>query len=30
MSFDPGLLGSWTTINDGDTPADGSSPVYPG
>ena len=30
MSFDPGLLGSWTTINDGDTPADGSSPTYPG
>jgi Lipoprotein LpqB beta-propeller domain/Sporulation and spore germination len=30
MAFDPGLLGSWTTINNGDTPADGSSPTYPG
>jgi hypothetical protein len=30
MSSDPGLTGSWTTINNGDTPADGSSPTYPG
>lgn len=30
MSSDPGLTGSWTTINDGDTPADGSAPTYPG
>jgi hypothetical protein len=30
MSSDPGLTGSWTPINDGDTPADGSSPTYPG
>jgi Lipoprotein LpqB beta-propeller domain/Sporulation and spore germination len=27
---DPNITGSWTPINDGDTPADGSSPVYPG
>jgi hypothetical protein len=30
MSSDPGLIGSWTTINDGDRPADGSMPTYPG
>jgi hypothetical protein len=30
MSSDPGLTGSWTIINDGDTSADGSSPAYPG
>lgn len=30
MSSDPGLTGSWTIINDGDTLADGSSPTYPG
>lgn len=30
MESDPGLIGSWTTINDGDMPADGSWPTYPG
>jgi len=30
MMTDAGLTGSWMPINDGDTPADGSSPTYPG
>jgi hypothetical protein len=30
MVSDAGLQGSWMPINDGDTPADGSSPTYPG
>jgi hypothetical protein len=30
MMSDAGLTGSWMPISDGDTPADGSSPTYPG
>jgi hypothetical protein len=30
MVSDASLTGSWMTINDGDTPAVGSSPTYPG
>ncbi len=30
MEADASLTGSWMPINDGDTPADGSSPTYPG
>jgi hypothetical protein len=30
MVSDAGLQGSWMPINDGDTPAAGSSPTYPG
>ena len=30
MDADPGLIGSWTGIYDGDTLADGRSPTYPG
>ena len=30
MMSDASLTGSWMTINNGDTPASGSSPVYPG
>jgi hypothetical protein len=30
MAADASLTGSWMTIKDGDTPASGTSPVYPG
>jgi hypothetical protein len=30
MMADAGLTGSWMPISDGDAPADGSSPTYPG
>lgn len=30
MATDASLTGAWTTINDGDTPAKGTSPTYPG
>ena len=30
MVSDAATTGSWMTINDGDTPADGRSPTYPG
>jgi hypothetical protein len=30
MVFDAGLTGSWGLVNDGDTPASGSSPTYAG
>ncbi len=30
MESDASLTGSWMAINDGDAPANGSSPTYPG
>ena len=30
MEADASLTGSWMAINDGDAPANGSSPTYPG
>lgn len=30
MAYDASLTGSWIQINDGDTPASGISPIYPG
>jgi hypothetical protein len=30
MVADASLTASWLPVNDGDTPADGSSPTYPG
>ena len=30
MAADASLTGSWMPIKDSDTPANGTSPVYPG